>query len=279
MHAVTPPRDPLSEPTIWNAVAGDYDQAWFTRLPSLTDAAIELLSPEQEDTVLDIACGPGMLAIRIAPRVRRVLAVDFAEVMLQHVRGHVMRSHLPNVETRVMDGQELDIEECSFDAAVSLFGVFLFADRKRGLSEMFRVVAPGGRVVISSWATPDENSLFGAGMAAIRATLPDVAPPGGPLPMHTPEACAEELEAIGFESVATHRFKQAVRFGSVAEYWQAFSRGSVLITTLEQKLGPEAWADASKRIQDALVASLGDAAFELDCAAILSYGERPLSAA
>jgi ubiquinone/menaquinone biosynthesis C-methylase UbiE len=279
MHAVTPPKDPLTEPGAWNAVAAEYDQAWFSRLPSLTDAAIELLSPEHEDTVVDVACGPGMLAIRLAPRVRRVVAVDFAEVMLQLVRGHVMRSHLPNVETHVMDGQELDFSECSFDAAVSLFGVFLFADRRRGLAEMFRVVAPGGRVVVSSWAPADENSLLGAGMAAIRAALPDLEQPDGPLPMQTVEACAEELEAVGFEAVATHRFKQAVRFESVADYWEAFSRASVLVATLREKVGPDAWAEASKRVLESLSTSLGSGAFELDCAAILSYGERPLSAA
>jgi hypothetical protein len=103
--------------------------------------------------------------------------------------------------------------------------------------------------------------------------------PDGPLPMQSTEACAEELEAVGFEAVATHRFKQTVRFSSISEYWQAFSRASVLVAGLEQKLGAEAWADASKRIQSELSASLGDAAFELDCAAILSYGERRLSAA
>lgn len=279
MHAVTPPRDPLTEPAAWNAVAVEYDQAWFSRLNSLTDAAIELLSPEHEDTVLDVACGPGMLTIRLAPRVRRVVAVDFAEVMLQHVRGHVMRSHLPNVETHVMDGHELDFSECSFDAAVSLFGVFLFADRGRGLAEMFRVVAPGGRAVVSSWAPASENRLLGAGMDAVRAALPDLTNPAGPGPMQTAEACAEELEAVGFESVATHRFKQAVRFESVRDYWEAFSRASVLVTSLQEKVGPDAWAAASQRVLDSLSASLGNGAFELDCAAILSYGERPLSAA
>src|SRR5712691_6711765 len=104
MHSVAPPpKDPLTEPGPWNQVAAGYDEVFFGKLPELTDAAIELLSPEREDTVLDIAAGPGTLSVRLAPRVRRVIAIDFAEVMIERLRGHIMRSLLANLEARVMN--------------------------------------------------------------------------------------------------------------------------------------------------------------------------------
>src|SRR6185436_8845265 len=103
MHSVAPPpKDPLTEPGPWNAVAAAYDEVYFGRLPELTDAAVELLLPQREDRVLDIATGPGTLAVRLAPRVKRVVAVDFAEVMISRLRGHIMQKHLHNVEARVM---------------------------------------------------------------------------------------------------------------------------------------------------------------------------------
>jgi len=280
MYSVAPPpKDPLAEPGPWNAVAAGYDAAYFGQLPELTDAAIELLAPEREDRVLDIATGPGTLAVRLAPRVRRVVAIDFAEVMLERLRGHVMRHHLANVEARVMNGQELEFTDGTFDAAVSLFGVFLFDDRARGLAEMFRVVVPGGKALFSSWAVPEQNTMLGAGMTALRSALPELPRPQGPLPTQNPEVCAAELEATGFECVTTRLFKKSVSYASVAEYWRDFERGAAPLVVLKQKLGPERFADAMTRAQVLLTESHGNGAFSLDCAAIFTFGERPLSAA
>jgi ubiquinone/menaquinone biosynthesis C-methylase UbiE len=280
MHAVAPPpTDPLTQPGPWNAVAATYDEVCFAQYADLADAAIELLAPEPGDRVLDVAAGPGTLSVRLAPRVGHVMAIDFAEVMIERLRGHVMRSRLPNVEARIMNGQELAFEDSSFDAAVSLFGVFLFDDRARGLSEMYRVVVPGGRVVFSSWAPPDQNALIGAGMTALLEALPDLPRPQGPLPTQVPEVCAAELEQLGFEQVATQMFQKPVRFASVADYWRDFERASAPLQLLREELGADAYTDVAARASAALRATLGEGAFELACSAILTFGERPLSAA
>jgi SAM-dependent methyltransferase len=280
MHSVAPPpKDPVTEPGPWNAIAPTYDAVFFDQLPELTDTAIELLRPEREDTVLDVAAGPGTLSVRLAPKVRRVIAVDFAEVMIEHLRGHIMRSRLPNLEARLMNGQELDFEDGSFDAAVSMFGVFLFDDRQKGLAEMSRVVAPGGRAVISSWAPPDQNTLIGAGLEALRAALPDLPRPKGPLPTQQPDVCRAELEAVGFEAVETQLFQQSLRFDSVEHYWRDWARASAPLAVLKQKLGDDAFAAAAQRALGELRARHGDGSFTLDCCAILTSGERPLSAA
>lgn len=280
MHAVTPPpRDPVTEPGPWNTVAAGYDEVFFGKLTDLTDAAIELLRPESGDRVLDVATGPGTVAVRLAPRVGHVMAIDFAESMIERLRGHAMRSRLPNLEARVMDGEDLAFEDSSFDAAISLFGVFLFDNRKRGLEEMLRVVVPGGRVLFSSWADPAQNSMLGVGLTALRAALPDLPRPSGPSPTQDPKRCAEELEAVGFEQVSTQLFERKLRYGSVAEYWSLFERAGAPLAVLKKRLGAEAYAEATARAQTALLATCGESAFELTCSAILTYGERPLSAA
>jgi ubiquinone/menaquinone biosynthesis C-methylase UbiE len=199
--------------------------------------------------------------------------------MIERLRAHIMQKHLPNLEARVMNGQELEFDEASFDAAVSLFGVFLFDDRARGLAEMLRVVVPGGKALISSWAVPEQNTMLGAGMTALRTALPDLPRPSGPLPTQSPDACAAELEATGFERVATQLFKKAVSFGSVAEYWQNFERAAAPLVVLKKKLGPDAFADAMTRAQAVLTETYGNGAFSLDCVAIFTFGESPLSAA
>lgn len=279
MHSVAPPpKDPLTEPGPWNAVAAGYDEVFFGQLPELNDAAIELLRPERGDRVLDVASGPGTLAVRLAPRVGRVVAVDFAEVMIEHLRGHIMRSRLANLEAKLMNGEQLEFEDGSFDSAISMFGVCLFDRRKRGLEEMLRVVVPGGRVVLGSWAAPAQNSLHGVGMAALRAALPELPAPE-PLPMQEPAICVNELEAVGFEQVTAQLFQRPVRFASVTDYWQGFERSAPSLVLLKKQLGEAAYAQAMADVKTALVASCGENAFELECGAILTFGESPLSAA
>lgn len=280
MHSVgPPPKDPLTEPGPWNAVAAGYDEEFFAQLPELTEAAIELLAPDREDTVLDVATGPGTLAVRLAPRVHRVVAIDFAEGMIERLRGHVMRAHLHNLEVRLMNGEELLFANASFDSAISMFGLFLFDDRKRALEELYRVVVPGGRVLISSWATPDQNRLLGVGLEAIRAALPDLPRPQGPLPTQDPQKCEAELDAAGFERARTQLFKSSVKYASVDEYWRSFERSAAPIAVLKKKLGEAEFAELVPRILAELRARLGDAAFALDCAAIFTLGEVPRSAA
>jgi ubiquinone/menaquinone biosynthesis C-methylase UbiE len=274
-----PPKDPLTEPGPWNAIAAGYDEVYFGQLPELTEAAIELLSPDKEDTVLDVATGPGTLAVRLAPRVHRVVAIDFAEAMIERLRLHVMQSHLHNLEVRVMNGQELLFATGSFDSAISLFGLFLFDDRKRALEELYRVVVPGGRVVTSSWAPPDQNTLLGAGIEAMRTALPDLQAPRGPRPTQDPAKCEAELDAAGFERARTQLFKSTVKFASVEEYWRVFQLGAPPVALLKQNLGEAGFAEASVRVLAELRARFGEGPLSLDCAAIFSCGEVPRSAA
>lgn len=255
-------------------MAAGYDEVCFAQVPGLVDKAIQLLAAGREDTVLDVATGPGTLAVRLAPHVRRVIAIDFAEMMIERLRGHIMRSRLSNLEARVMNGQALAFDDESFDAAVSMFGVFLFEDRARGLEEMFRVTVPGGPVLFSSWAPPEQNTLIGAGLNALRAALPELPRPKGPLPTQQPEVCAAELSAAGFESVETELFQRSVSFDSVDQYWENFERAAAPLAHLRQKLGEAAFAEATGRARRELQQSLGSGPISLDCVAIFTFGDR-----
>jgi len=277
MHAVEPLKDPLAEPAPWNEIAAGYDQFWFERLPALTDRAIELLRPERGDRVLDVASGPGIAAVRLAPRVGHVMAVDFAEAMIERLRGHIMRSRLPNLEGRLMNVEELDFDDASFDAALCLFGVSVFDNRARALEELLRVIVPGGRIVLGSWSGPEPETLVGAAMTALGEVLPEsrrfARSP------EAPEVLERQLDVAGFEQVASHEFTGSLRFASVEEYWQRFEASSPELVLLRRELGAERYAEAAARARAVLESGLGVGAFELRCGAILTYGERPLSAA
>jgi demethylmenaquinone methyltransferase/2-methoxy-6-polyprenyl-1,4-benzoquinol methylase len=113
--------------------------------------------------VLDVATGTGDLAIELARRVSpggEVLGSDFAEGMLARARAKAAAGGT-EVEPRFEwgDALELPYADDSFDAATVGFGARNFDDLAAGLSEMVRVVVPGGRVVVLEITTPTRPPL------------------------------------------------------------------------------------------------------------------------
>lgn len=103
--------------------------------------------------VLDVGCGTGVLAREALRRVGRegqVLGLDRNEGMLA-----VAARNEPNIEWRQGDAAALPFEDASFDAVVSQFALMYFPDRMASLREMWRTLAPGGRLAVAAWASID----------------------------------------------------------------------------------------------------------------------------
>jgi demethylmenaquinone methyltransferase/2-methoxy-6-polyprenyl-1,4-benzoquinol methylase len=104
--------------------------------------------------VLDVATGTGDLAVEMAGRGAEVVGMDFSEKMLE-----LARAKAPGVRFDAGDAQALGYDADSFDAATVGFGARNFGDLRQGLSEMTRVVKPGGRVVVLEITTPTKPPL------------------------------------------------------------------------------------------------------------------------
>ena len=116
--------------------------------------------------VLDVACGTGDMVIELAKRGCMVTGIDLSEEMLSIAR-HKCRDvpwHVSTdaaVETchgtslQVGDAEALPFADGTFDAVTCAFGVRNFVHLEQGLSEMLRVLKPGGTMVILELATPD----------------------------------------------------------------------------------------------------------------------------
>ncbi len=160
----------LDEPQVramFDRIAGLYDRMnsvmtaglhheWRRRATDLAE-----LSPG--DRALDVATGTGDLALELATRVGaggEVIGVDFSERMLELARAKAAASPGGAV-VRFETGNALALEypDDRFDAATVGFGARNFSDLGRGLSEMARVVRPGGRVVVLEITTPRRPPL------------------------------------------------------------------------------------------------------------------------
>jgi ubiquinone/menaquinone biosynthesis C-methylase UbiE len=109
---------------------------------------LELLRPKPGIRVLDLACGPGTLTKPLAASVMpggEVVGIDLAEGMIALARA----AAIPNARFEVMDIEELDFPDASFDAVACGHGLQFAPDLPRGLGEACRVLKPGARFAAS----------------------------------------------------------------------------------------------------------------------------------
>jgi demethylmenaquinone methyltransferase / 2-methoxy-6-polyprenyl-1,4-benzoquinol methylase len=126
------------------------DRRWRAR-------AADLAAVRAGDHVLDVAAGTGDLAIELAARAGpngAVIGCDFSDQMLE-----LARRKAPAIQFDHADALALPYADDSFDAATVGFGARNFSDLRRGISEMIRVVKPGGRVVVLEITTPQKPPL------------------------------------------------------------------------------------------------------------------------
>lgn len=134
------------------------DRRWRQR-------AADLAAVSPGDRVLDVATGTGDLAFELARGVApggEVVGADFSEAMLKIARtkpGAGGSASGVTVRFEAANAQELPYDDDSFAAATVGFGARNFADLRRGLAEMVRVVRPGGRVVVLEITTPTRPPL------------------------------------------------------------------------------------------------------------------------
>ncbi len=116
------------------------------------------------DRALDLCCGTGDLSIELADRVGptgEVVGADFSEPMLELAREKAPPDEQEVVSFVNADALELPFPDDSFDALTIAFGARNLADLGRGLSEMKRVLKPGGRLVILEITQPGRQPLKG----------------------------------------------------------------------------------------------------------------------
>jgi ArsR family transcriptional regulator len=119
------------------------------------EALLALLPPGW--TVADLGCGTGALAAELAPRVRKVVAVDGSAAMLRAARRRT--AAFPNVELHEAALEALPLESRSCDAAVLALVLAYLADPAPALREAARVLAPGGRLVVVDAARHEDVAL------------------------------------------------------------------------------------------------------------------------
>jgi ubiquinone/menaquinone biosynthesis C-methylase UbiE len=125
----------------------------FSSAATITDAdalrmIVEAAHPEPDDTLLDVACGPGIVVCAFAPYVREAIGIDLTPAMLDRARELAAAKRAFNVVWHQGDVYALPYSAGSFAIVVTRFSFHHLLDPQAVLREMVRVCAPGGRIVV-----------------------------------------------------------------------------------------------------------------------------------
>jgi ubiquinone/menaquinone biosynthesis C-methylase UbiE len=207
----------------WDKIAEGYDAFVTPTHEWLGQQGLERAGLRAGMRFLDVAAGSGALSMPAARLGARVLSVDLSPKMLSRLEGRAAAERL-EVETRVMDGHALKLDDESFDVSGSQFGVMLFPKMPRALKEMARVTKAGGRVLMTVYGPPERIDFIQFFISAIRAAVPGFEglptdPPPLPFQLQDPAKLRTELEKAGLTKVRVETITESLRFQSGRQLW------------------------------------------------------------
>ncbi|BBI98949.1 hypothetical protein FGKAn22_06420 [Ferrigenium kumadai] len=242
-----PTANPLSASEPWNLVADGYAETNMRVFELFAEEAIAASKLKPGAVVLDVACGPGTLALKVASTASKVHGIDFSESMLAIFKKKIEQAGHGNIALHCGDAQTLPYADQTFDAAFSMFGLMFFPDRKRGFAEIHRTLKPGGSIAVTSWAPVDQSPAMQTMFGALRAIKPDLPQPQRSIgTLENPEVFKQEMEDAGFRDVEISRVTKAFPVGTVPEFWKNMVRGSAPIQMLKKGMGEEMWREKEK---------------------------------
>jgi ubiquinone/menaquinone biosynthesis C-methylase UbiE len=217
---------------------------------------IDLTHPQNGDRVLDVACGTGIVARKVANRVGPagvVIGVDLNPGMLKVAQA--VSSITPGsapLEWQEASADKLPFPSASFNIVYCQLGLQFFPNRSAALGEMHRVLAAGGRLALMVWRGIHESPGFAVLAEALERHVSQAAANMMRAPFVLSNA--DELRALvrnaGFRDVAIQQQVGMVRFAAVDRFVLSYVAGSPLA-------GPVSLADDAAR--EALIADARNA--------------------
>jgi len=223
-----------------------------------TELMLDLAHVGAGGPVLDIAAGDGDQSLLAAARVGPtgfVLATDIAPKLVALASQTAREKGVENLEARVMDAENLTVDNEAFDAIICRLGLFFLPDLPRALSEIRRVLKPGGRVGGIVFSTPDKNPFLSVPISIIRRHA-QLGPPlpgqPGPFSLGALGALDSALERAGFSEVLTRTVSAPLRMASAQECVR-FERDSFgalhqMLAALTETARAEVWQEVEREL-------------------------------
>jgi SAM-dependent methyltransferase len=210
----------------WDRAVGTYEQGWRAQLDPAHALMLDMIDLRPGDRVLDVACGTGLVSFRAAEAVGAqgaVVGTDISERMVETVRRIAAERAVGNIVFERADAEELPFADGAFDAALCALGLMYVPDPVRALSEMRRLLRPGGTAAAAVW-----GARRNCGWAEIfPITDARVASEVCPMFFHlgTKDTLARTFAAAGFTDIRSERLPTTLCYASAADALGAVFQG------------------------------------------------------
>jgi ubiquinone/menaquinone biosynthesis C-methylase UbiE len=247
---------------------------------NVTEALVEYARPAPGMQVLDLASGTGEPAISLAARVGpegHVTALDLSADLLAIADQRAHARGLTNFATRQADAHELPFSEQSFDLATCRFGVMFFADCDRALTELYRVLKPGGRACFVAWGA-FEQPYWSSTMAVVHRHVggPLMSPAGSNMfRFGKPGLLSQALARAGFQRVEEETKTLPWTWpGSPEEVWEYVQSVSTPFRPLLERVPEEKWSEINHEVQAELQKYFDGHAVRFGASVVLASGRK-----
>jgi ubiquinone/menaquinone biosynthesis C-methylase UbiE len=268
---------PEQSPEAWSRCSHRYESFAEAVTSRFAQDAVRLVKIGAGTSVLDVATGTGAFALAAARLGADVIATDFSPKMVRALSAKCRKLGESRVRTSVMDGQNLEFEDGSFDVAASLFGLMFFPDYTRGLRELLRVLRPGGQAVIATWAPPGRVEMMRLlGEAAMSAMIDLPCAPESDCwrVLSQPEMLRKHMGSIGF----SHTHVMAVTHVCTYESAEAFAKLLPSATPSASAVFEKMSADDRRRFDAALIEGFrerqGDGPYGMTCEGLITVATK-----
>lgn len=201
--------------------------------------AIDLVSRLQDGSygdILEIACGTGRVTAHIAKTLEfdTLVATDLNTDMIEVAKQKVKDK---NVKWMQADAMNLPFDDGSFDLVIIQFGIMFFPDKQKGLTEAYRILRPGGRLIFSTWDRPESVPAIYSGRKIIESYFADDPPKFYDIPysMYDQNELKELAEAAGFKNVKVELVKKEGVSPSAEELAMGIVEGNPVYLAITEK--------------------------------------------
>ncbi|MDE0083640.1 MAG: methyltransferase domain-containing protein [Gammaproteobacteria bacterium] len=222
---------------------------------------VEQLELGAGGSVLDIACGPGVSTAAAAAAVGpggRVAALDSSAEMLRMTLERAVTLGIGNVKAVLGDMAHADFPAASFDAVISVLGVFYVPDMPALVSRLWQLVRPGGRLAITTLGEGAFQPAFGIWKEAVRAERPDARLTFSWERTDNPGYVRALLREAGVPSPEVRLEPRELAISGAEDWWLAVMGSGMrrIALELDDDTGDRVRADFDRRLREARVRAI-----------------------
>jgi SAM-dependent methyltransferase len=217
---------------VFDRASPTYDRVGAAYHGHFARRLVELAGIAPGAALLDVACGRGAVLLAAASAggsaAGSLTGVDVSPAMLEHAAADLRAAGVDGCELRVMDAERLDFPDAAFDVVTAAFLLFFLPHPDRAAAEFRRVLRPGGRVAVSTWAEDDERWDWADDLLAAAGTT-------GRTALRQPFDRAEDVTGLlagaGFADLRARHEQTTIHFATEQEWWDwrwSFSLRGVL---------------------------------------------------